>query len=72
MAGRRKAIELAIGKADLAALRAIARSRTEPAGRVDERGFCWPTGRTLVFSRWGSHGRTPSDRPALCRAGAGL
>ncbi len=35
MAGRRKAIELAIGKADLAALRAIARSRTEPAGRVE-------------------------------------
>jgi hypothetical protein len=35
MAGLRRAIELAIGEEDLAALRAIARSRTEPAGRVE-------------------------------------
>ena len=35
MAGRRKAIELAMSEEDLAALRAIARSRTEPAGRVE-------------------------------------
>src|SRR5271166_180472 len=35
MAGWRRAIELAIGEEDLAALRAIARSRTEPAGRVE-------------------------------------
>ena len=34
MAGLRRAIELAIGEEDLAALRAIARSRTEPASRV--------------------------------------
>src|SRR5258706_14209850 len=34
MAGWRRAIELAIGEEDLAALRAIARSRTEPASRV--------------------------------------
>ena len=35
MAGRRRAIELALGEEDLAALRAIARSRTEPASRVE-------------------------------------
>ena len=35
MAGLRRSIELAIGEEDLAALRAIARSRTEPACRVE-------------------------------------
>jgi transposase len=35
MAGLRRAIELAIGEEDLAALHAIARSRTEPASRVE-------------------------------------
>ncbi len=35
MAGLRKAIELAMSEEDLAALRAIARSRTEPASRVE-------------------------------------
>ena len=35
MAGRRKAIELAMSEEELAALRAIARSRTEPANRVE-------------------------------------
>ena len=35
MAGRRQAIELAIGEEDLAALGAIARSRTEAASRVE-------------------------------------
>ena len=35
MAGRRKAIELAMSEEDLAALRAIARSRSEPASWVE-------------------------------------
>src|SRR5216683_7266119 len=35
MSGWRRAIELAIGEEDLAALRAISRSRTEPASRVE-------------------------------------
>jgi len=35
MAGWRQAIELAIGEEDLATLGAVARSRTEPAGRVE-------------------------------------
>ena len=35
MAAWRRAIELALGEGDLAALRAIARSRTEPASRVE-------------------------------------
>ena len=53
MAGRRRVIELAIGEEDLAALRAIARSRTESANRVSGRGCCWPTGRTHRFLRMG-------------------
>jgi hypothetical protein len=35
MAGRRRAIKLALGEEDLAALRAIVRSRTEPASQVE-------------------------------------
>lgn len=35
MAGWRQAIELAIGEEDLATLGAVARSRTEPASRVE-------------------------------------
>ena len=35
MAGLRQAIELAIGEEDLARLVSIARSRTEPASRVE-------------------------------------
>ena len=35
MTAWRQAIELAIGEKDLAALGAIARSRTEPASRVE-------------------------------------
>jgi transposase len=35
MAGLRRAIELAMSEEDLAALRTIARSRTEPASRVE-------------------------------------
>ena len=41
MAGLRRAIELAIGEEDLAALRAIARSRTEPARRVERARMVW-------------------------------
>ena len=73
MAGRRRAIELAIGEEDLAALGAIARSRTKSASRVErarmllayrEDGSFFAVGRAV--------GRAPSDRPALCRAGGGL
>ena len=35
VAGRRRAIELAIGEEELATLRTITRSRTEPASRVE-------------------------------------
>ncbi len=35
MAGQRRAMELALGEEDLVALRAIARSRTESASRVE-------------------------------------
>src|SRR6202040_1018167 len=56
MAAWRQAIELAIGEEDLAALGAIARSRSEPASR---RGCCWLTGKTRPFLRWdGSRGFT--------------
>ena len=53
MAGRRWAIELAIGEEDLAALGAIARSRTDQRAGLSERGCCWPTGKTDRFLRWG-------------------
>jgi hypothetical protein len=45
MTAWRQAIELAIGEKDLAALGAIARSRTEPASRVER-------ARMLLAYRW--------------------
>jgi hypothetical protein len=42
MAAWRQAIELALGEADVAALSAIARSRTEPANRVERALVCGP------------------------------
>ena len=60
MAGWR-AIESAIGEKDLAALRAIARSRMEPASRSSEGGCWWPTRKTRRFLRWGGAvGAAPS------------
>ena len=57
MAGRRRAIELAIGEEDVAALGAIARSRTESASRVDRaRMLLGLPGRRIVFLRWGEPG----------------
>ncbi len=41
MAAWRRAIELSLGSADLEKLRSISQSRTEPASRSSERGFCW-------------------------------
>ena len=52
MAGLRRAIELAIGEEDLARLVSIARSRTEPASRVERARCCWPTGKTPRSLRW--------------------
>jgi hypothetical protein len=49
MAAWRRAIELSLGDADIAKLRSIAQSRTEPASRVERRGYCWPTGKTRRF-----------------------
>src|SRR5271166_6426580 len=68
MAGRRQAIELAIGEEDLAALGAIASSRTEAASRVerarmllayrDDRSF-FAVGRALAYGAMAALG----DRP---------
>jgi hypothetical protein len=49
MAGWRQAIE--IGAEDLARLLSIARSRTEPASRVERAQFWWRTGTTHLSSR---------------------
>src|SRR5271166_4272042 len=58
MAGLRRAIEWAIGEEELAALRAIARSRTEPSSRVERADAVGLPGRPLVLcgeSRFGVH-----------------
>ena len=60
MTAWRQAIELAIGEKDLAALGAIARSRTEPASRVERARML------LAYREDPGHGDTPSNRSALC------
>ena len=72
MAAWRRAIELSLTDMDTAKLRSIAQSRTESASRFERRGYCWPTGRPLVFCRGPSARPAPPDRSALCRAGGGL
>src|SRR5499433_3328986 len=73
MTAWRRAIELSIGDADLAALRAIARSRTEPAIRVERARMLLAYRENPSFfavgQRLGVHHQTV---PALRRAGGGL
>ena len=66
MAGWRQVIELAIGEEDLATLRAVARSRTEPASRVERAKMLGglPGGPVLLCGGTG-HGSAPSNGPAL-------
>ena len=52
MAGRRKAIELAMSEEVLAALRAIARSRSEPASRVERARMLLAYRDEPSFFRW--------------------
>ena len=61
MAGRRQAIELAIGEEDLAALGAIARSRTESASRV---------GRARMLLAYREDASAPTA--AMCRGRTGI
>src|SRR3984893_17386848 len=56
MAAWRQAIELAIGEEDLAALGAIARSRSEPASRVERARMRVAYGEDPSFVRWGGSG----------------
>ncbi len=66
MAAWRRAIELAIGAEDLAALGAIARSRTEPASRVERARILLAYRENPSFFAVGrGGGGAPSDRPAL-------
>ena len=59
MAAGRQAIELAMGDEDLAALRAMARSRTEPASRVERAQMLLDYREDPSFFRWdGSWGCT--------------
>src|SRR5215467_10950594 len=52
MTAWRQAIELAIGEKDLAALGAIARSRTEPASRVERARMLLAYREDPSFLRW--------------------
>ena len=52
MAGWRQAIELALSEEDVTRLSAVARSRAEPASRVERARYCSPTGKTSRFLRW--------------------
>ena len=72
MAGRRKAIELAMSEVDLAALRAIARSRSESASRVERARMLLAYWDEPSFFKVGRAVGAPSDRSALCRAGSCL
>ena len=67
MAAWRQAIELAIGEEDLAALGVIARSRTEPASRVERaRMLLAYREDAILFCGGTGCGSAPSDRSALC------
>jgi len=71
MAAWRRAIELSLGETDLEKLRMIARSRTEPASRVERARILLGYWENSSFSRWPSARAAPSDGPALRRAGGG-
>ena len=66
MAGLRRAIDLAIGEDDLTALRAIARSRTEQASRVERARMLLAYREDPSFFCGGAdHGGASSDCSAL-------
>jgi len=66
MAGRRRAIELALGEEDLAALRAITRSRMESASRVERARMLLAYREDPSFFCGGAdHGGASSDCSAL-------
>jgi hypothetical protein len=76
MAAWRRAIELSLGESDVEKLMLIARSRTEPASRVERAHPAGLLGKLVVFSWWAkrsgrtirrssaasSHGRTRYDQ----------
>ena len=67
MTAWRQAIELALGAEDLAELGAIARSRTEPASRVERARMLLAYREDPSFFCGGAgHGGAPSNRSALC------
>jgi hypothetical protein len=67
MAGWRQAIEPAMGEEDLAALRLIARSRTEPASQLERARMLMAYRENPSFFAVGQAlGGGSSDRSALC------
>src|ERR1700704_1451275 len=73
MAAPRRMIELTIGEEDLAQLMSIARSRTEPASRVERARILLAYRDTPSFYAVGrALGMHPSDDPTLRRAGCGM
>src|SRR5665811_1171702 len=71
MTAWRRAIELSLGDSDLEKLRMIARSRAEPASRVERANSAGLLGRFVVFRGRPSARAAPSNGPALRRAGGG-
>ena len=66
MAAWRQALELAIGEEDMATLRVIARSRNEPARRVERARLLLAYREDPSFFCGGAGGwSAPSDRSAL-------
>ena len=72
MAARRRAIELSLGDLDVEKLRLIARSRTEPASRVERaRILLGHSENSSFFAVGQALGAAPPNGPALRRAGGG-
>jgi hypothetical protein len=66
----RQAIELSLGDSDVEKLRLIARSRTEPASRVERAPPAGLLGELVVFRDGPGPRAAPPNGPALRRAGA--
>ena len=72
MAGWRRAVELAMTAEEIETLTALSRSRTEAARRVERAQMLLAYRQQPSFLPWDKNWRTPSDGPALRRAGTGL
>src|SRR3981189_792790 len=71
MTASRRVIKFTIGKADLSELESIARSRTEPVGRVERAGAAGLPARPIFLCGGASLGHASSEGPTLHRASKG-